>query len=79
MLRLEIVDRSYFIDFDMAEKDPVKLVDAPAGCKASILAPMGNRNDRKMAQGQSEDTFKEGGANVALGLLFDNKIVVDCP
>jgi ABC-type uncharacterized transport system substrate-binding protein len=75
-LFLEIVDRSYFIDFKMAEKDPVKLVDAPAGCQASVLRPMG---DRKMAQGMSEDSFKEGGANVALGLLFDNKIVVDCP
>jgi hypothetical protein len=32
-----------------------------------------------MVQGLSEDSFKEGGANVSLGLLFDNQIVVDCP
>jgi len=76
MLSLEIVDRSYFIDFKMAEKDPVKLVAAPAGCQASVLRPM---SDRKMAQGLSEDSFQEGGANVSLGLLFENKIIVDCP
>ena len=76
MLLLEIVDRSHFADFKMAEKDPVKLVDAPAGCQASILRPTGVR---EMAQDLNEDSFKEGGANVSLGLLSDNKIVVDCP
>lgn len=75
-VRVEIVDPSYFIDFNMAEKDPVKLVDAPEGCRAWIVLPMG---DRKMARGLSEDSFKEGGANVSLGLLFDNKIAVGCP
>jgi ABC-type uncharacterized transport system substrate-binding protein len=72
---LEIVDRSFFFDIRMAEKDAVKLVNAPPGCRASILRPMG---DRWMALGLSEETFREGGANVTLGLLFDNKIAVDC-
>jgi hypothetical protein len=63
----------------MAEKDPVKLVDAPAGCRVRLLAPMGDERDRKKAQAASEESFREGGANVAVGLLFDNKILVDCP
>ncbi|UGY05593.1 DUF1007 family protein [Bradyrhizobium quebecense] len=78
-LSLEIVDRSFFVDFRMPEKDPVKLVDAPAGCRAFVRPPMGNVGDRKMVQAASEDSFKEGGANVTVGLLFDNKISVECP
>jgi ABC-type uncharacterized transport system substrate-binding protein len=71
---VEIVDR-FFFDIRMAEKDPVKLVDAPPGCRTRIRPLMG---DPKMAQGLSEDTFREGGANFTVGLLFDNKIAVDC-
>jgi ABC-type uncharacterized transport system substrate-binding protein len=78
-LLLEIVDPSYFIDFQMTKDHPVKLVGAPAGCEARPGRPMGDDRDRKMAQGASEDSFKEGGANVSIGLLFDNKIMVDCP
>ena len=40
---------------------------------------MGDDRDRKMAQGASEESFGEGGANVSIGLLFENKIVVECP
>jgi ABC-type uncharacterized transport system substrate-binding protein len=78
-LLLEIVDPSYFIDFQMAKDHPVKLVGAPAGCEAWLGRPMGDDRDRKMAQGASEESFKEGGANVSIGLLFENKIVVECP
>nr|WP_315786258.1 DUF1007 family protein [Bradyrhizobium sp. SZCCHNPS1003] len=78
-LLLEIVDPSYFIDFQMAKDHPVKLVGAPADCEAWIAKPIGNDRDRKMAQGASEDSFKEGGANVRVGLLFENKIMVECP
>jgi ABC-type uncharacterized transport system substrate-binding protein len=76
---LEIYDRSFFIDFQMAKDSPVKLVGAPAGCKVWQRASMGNERDRKMAREASEDSFKEGGANVAVGLLFENIIAVDCP
>ena len=75
---MEIYDRSFFIDFQMAEDHPVKLVSAPAGCKVWLVPSMGNDRDRKMVRDASEDSFKEGGANVAVGLLFDNKISVDC-
>src|SRR5215470_12444853 len=32
-LTLEVYDREFFVDFSFAEKDPVKLVGAPAHCK----------------------------------------------
>ncbi|TPQ26158.1 DUF1007 domain-containing protein [Bradyrhizobium guangdongense] len=76
---LEIYDRSFFIDFQMAKDQPVKLVGASADCKVWLQPSMGNDRDRRMVQDASEDSFKEGGANVAVGLLFDNKIAVDCP
>jgi ABC-type uncharacterized transport system substrate-binding protein len=75
---LEIYDRTFFIDFQLAKDHPVKLVGAPAGCEVRLLPSMGNERDRKMAQEASEESFKEGGANVAVGLLFDNKISVSC-
>jgi ABC-type uncharacterized transport system substrate-binding protein len=75
---LEIVDRSFFIDFEFAQDNPVKLMGAPAGCEVKLGPTMGNDRDRKMVQDASEDSFKEGGANVAVGLLFDNTASVYC-
>jgi ABC-type uncharacterized transport system substrate-binding protein len=36
---IEVYDPSYFVDFGFAEKDGVKLVGAPAQCKATIQKP----------------------------------------
>ena len=73
---LEVFDRSFFIDFKMAEKDPVKLVGAPAGCKMQLQRPSdGTAN----AQTLNEQTFADGGANANFGVMFANKITVDCP
>ena len=33
---IEVFDRDYFVDFSFAEKDPVKLVGAPAQCKLAV-------------------------------------------
>ena len=38
-LAVEVFDPSYFIDFAFEEKDPVKLVGAPAGCEIEVPAP----------------------------------------
>src|SRR5580693_5077832 len=38
-LALEIYDPTYFVDFTLAEKDPVKLVNAPAQCKLTVVQP----------------------------------------
>nr|WP_321443506.1 DUF1007 family protein [uncultured Cohaesibacter sp.] len=44
---LEVYDPSFFVDFAFSANDPVKLVDAPAGCKM----------DMKMAQDLDSDTM----------------------
>lgn len=73
-LALEIYDPSYFVGFDLAAADPVKLVGAPATCKAAVQRP-----DAKGTQAPlSEQSFMDGG-NANYGAMFSNKIMVDCP
>jgi len=77
-VRLTIFDRSFFIDFRLAKEHPLKLVGAPAGCEVWLRRSMGNDRDRKLVQEAGEDTFKEGGVNVAVGLLFIVATEVEC-
>ncbi|MGH6740462.1 MAG: DUF1007 family protein [Bradyrhizobium sp.] len=75
-LVLEIFDRSYFVDFQLAEKDPIKLVGAPEGCQIKFERPHdGSAN----AQALNEQTFASGGDNANYGVMFANKVTVDCP
>jgi len=76
---LSIFDRSFFIDFRLAKEHPLKLVGAPTGCEVWLRRAVGNERDRKLVQDASEDTFKEGGTNVAVGLLFLVPMEVECP
>jgi ABC-type uncharacterized transport system substrate-binding protein len=78
-VRLTIFDRSFFIDFRLVKEHPLKLVGAPSACEVWLRRSVGNDRDRKLVQEASEDTFKEGGANVAVGLLFIVPIEVECP
>jgi ABC-type uncharacterized transport system substrate-binding protein len=71
-LVLEVFDKAFFIDFKYVEKDPVTLVGAPADCKMQFQRP----NDGSVAaQKLGEQSFGEGGS---FGLMFANKITVDC-
>ncbi len=38
-LSLQVYDPTYFVDFELAAKDPVELAGAPAGCSKSVLGP----------------------------------------
>jgi ABC-type uncharacterized transport system substrate-binding protein len=74
-LVLEVFDRSYFIDFQMAKDNPVKLVGAPAGCQMKLDRP---NDGSATAQKLNEQTFLNG-ENSNFGMMFANKITVDCP
>ena len=75
-LALEVFDPSFFIDFKLADKDPVRLVGAPADCRMKFERP----NDGAAgAQKINEQNFLSGGANANYGAMFANKITVDCP
>ena len=73
-LVLEVFDPSFFIDFKMADKNPIKLVGAPATCQMKFERP----NDGTSPQTLNEQNFLSG-ANANYGAMFANKITVDCP
>jgi ABC-type uncharacterized transport system substrate-binding protein len=74
-LVLEVFDREFFIDFKFADKDPIKLVGAPAGCQMQFQRPNdGTANAQKLG----EQNFLSGD-NSSYGAMFANKIVVECP
>jgi ABC-type uncharacterized transport system substrate-binding protein len=74
-LALEVFDPAFFIDFQFADKDPIKLVGAPADCKMQFQRP----NDGAAgAQKLGEQNFLSGD-NSNYGAMFANKIMVDCP
>ncbi|RXH06329.1 DUF1007 family protein [Bradyrhizobium vignae] len=74
-LVLEVFDRSFFIDFQMAKDNPVKLVGAPGGCQMKLDRPS---DGSATAQKLNEQTFLNG-ENSNFGMMFANKITVDCP
>jgi len=74
-LALEVFDPTYFIDFQLDDKNPIKLVGAPIACQLKIQRPNdGTANARKL----SEQNFLSGD-NSNYGAMFANKITVDCP
>ena len=71
---VEVYDGLYFIDFSFAEKDPVRLVGAPAECKLAIARP-----GEKPAGQQGEAFFNNLAPGSNFGAQFSNKIAVKCP
>jgi ABC-type uncharacterized transport system substrate-binding protein len=75
-LALEVFDPAYFIDFKFDDKDPIKLVGAPAACQMKFQRP--NDGTAASAQKLNEDNFASGD-NSNYGAMFANKITVQCP
>jgi ABC-type uncharacterized transport system substrate-binding protein len=76
-LDIEVYDPSYFVEFVLAEKNPVSLVGAPAGCKLTVVPPgqMDAALSQKlfqMAPDQKLDPSQQ------LGAQFANRILVKC-
>jgi ABC-type uncharacterized transport system substrate-binding protein len=76
-LDLEIYDPTYFVDFTMAEKDPVKLVNAPAQCKLTVVQPTDASASANAPV--NEQFFNSLDAASNYGAQFANKISVKCP
>jgi len=72
---LEVFDPAFFIDFKFDEKDPIKLVGAPADCKLAFQRP---NDGTANAQRLNENNFMNGD-NSNYGAMYDNKILEDCP
>ena len=73
---LEVFDPAFFIDFKFVEKEPVKLVGAPADCKVAFVRP---GDGAAGAQKLGEQNFMGGGDGSNYGAMFANKIMVECP
>ena len=73
-LIVEIFDPTYFVDFALQKQDPIRLVGAPASCTLAIQRPS---DGTASAQKLGESNFLNG--NITFGMLFANKITVDCP
>lgn len=71
----EVFDPSYFVDFQLAEKDPVSLSGAPAGCKANLAKP--KELTKEMAQKLAEIP-PDGKIPDDMGDDFANKILIRC-
>jgi ABC-type uncharacterized transport system substrate-binding protein len=76
-LSLEVYDREYFVDFSFAEKDPVKLVGAPAQCKLSVARPQ--EMSAALSQQLSQLGPNQRDPSLTVGAEFANKILVKCP
>jgi ABC-type uncharacterized transport system substrate-binding protein len=74
-LALEVFDPTFFVDFKFADKDPVRLVGAPAACRMSFQRP---NDGAASAQTLGEQNFMNG-ENSNFGAMFANKIAVACP
>jgi ABC-type uncharacterized transport system substrate-binding protein len=76
-LDVEVYDPTYFVDFELAEKDPVKLVNAPSQCKLTVVQPT-DANASPNAP-VNEQFFNSLDASSNWGAQFANKISVKCP
>ena len=75
LLALEVFDPAFFIDFKFTDKDPIKLVGAPATCQMKFQRP---NDGTAAAQRLNENNFMNGD-NSNYGAMFANKIMVECP
>ena len=76
-LTLEVFDREFFVDFSFADKDPVKLVGAPAQCKISVARPQ--EMNAALSQQLSKLGSDQRDPSLTIGAEFANKILVKCP
>jgi ABC-type uncharacterized transport system substrate-binding protein len=76
-LSLEVFDREFFVDFSFAEKDPAKLVGAPAQCKLTVGKPQ--EMNAALAQQLGQLGPNQRDSSLTIGAEYANKILVKCP
>jgi ABC-type uncharacterized transport system substrate-binding protein len=76
-LSIEIYDREFFVDFSFANKDPAKLVGAPAKCKLAVGRPAEMGAALSQQLGQLGPNQRD--PSLTIGAEFANKLSVKCP
>jgi ABC-type uncharacterized transport system substrate-binding protein len=74
---VEVYDRQFFVAFGFAEKNPVKLVGAPAQCKLAVVGPQ--QMDASLSQQLARLDASQRNLALTIGSEYANKIVVKCP
>jgi ABC-type uncharacterized transport system substrate-binding protein len=75
VVKIEIYDPEFFVDFEFAEKDSAKLVGAPAQCAIWTDKP----SDPNFVSSRSlNKAFIPSEAFIGMGMDFVNKILVQC-
>jgi ABC-type uncharacterized transport system substrate-binding protein len=74
-LEIDIYDPEYFIDFGFDEKEPVKLVDAPARYTLEVVRP----RDTAPSVQRLNKSFQAPEASTGMGSHFASKVLISCP
>lgn len=76
-MSLQIYDPTYFVDFELADKDPVALSDAPSGCSKTVLGA----NPLLVADGQKTAKTFDAGIQPSedFAMTMASRIIVACP
>jgi ABC-type uncharacterized transport system substrate-binding protein len=72
-MSIDMFDPTYFVAFNLAEQNPVKLVGAPANCSFEVKRPA-----QVTGQTPSESFFNSLSAANQYGSQFANSVVVTC-
>jgi ABC-type uncharacterized transport system substrate-binding protein len=77
-MSFQVYDPTYFVDFELAPKDPVELAQPPSGCSQSVLGanPLVIADGKKLAQG-----FDSGLAPPSddFAMKMASRVIVACP
>jgi ABC-type uncharacterized transport system substrate-binding protein len=74
---LQVYDPSYFVDFELADKNPVELVSAPAGCSTNVFKPepLNALDSSKL----SESFFTNLSPGADFGVKMASRAIIACP
>lgn len=72
-MSIDMFDPTYFVAFNLDEKNPVKLIGAPANCSFEVKRPA-----QVSGPAQSESFFNSLSAASEYGSQFANRVIVTC-
>ena len=72
-MSLDVFDPTYFVAFNLAEENPVKLIGAPQNCSFAVKRPA-----QAAGPAQSESFFNSLSAASEYGSQFANRVIVTC-
>ncbi len=77
-LSFAVYDESFFISFDLVEKDPIKLAGAPEGCTANIAVPKEDVDQLQSLNDAFGGQLTAGNANQGMGFGYAKTVTLGC-